>query len=53
MSMYLRKKSIKIADQSDEIMGKLMGRAKDVVKIGIHSDPSLVLSSNLIQSMLP
>lgn len=41
MSMYLKKKSVNIADQSDEIMGKLMGRARDVVRIGIRSDPSL------------
>lgn len=41
MSVYLKKKSANIADQSDEIMGRLLGRARDVVRIGIHSDPSL------------
>lgn len=41
MSMYLKKRSVNIVDQSDEIMGKLMGRARDVVRIGIRSNPSL------------
>lgn len=41
MSVYLKKKCVDAADQSVEIMGKLMGRARDVVRIGIRSDPSL------------
>lgn len=41
MSVYLKKKCVDIVDQSDEIMGKLMGAARDVVRIGICSDPSL------------
>lgn len=41
MSMYLKKKNVDLADQSDEIMGKLMGRARDVARIGIRSNPSL------------
>lgn len=41
MKMYLKKRSVVIADQPDEIMNKLMGRAKDVVRIGLRSDPLL------------
>ena len=41
MTVYLRKKNISALDQSEEIMSKLMGRAKDVVRIGLRSDPSL------------
>lgn len=40
MTTYLRKKNVCAADQS-EIMSRLMGRVKDVVKIGLRSDPSL------------
>lgn len=41
MFINLKKRNVNIGDQSDEIMSKLMGRARDVVKIGIRSDPSL------------
>lgn len=41
MSINLKRRNIGIEDQFDEIMSKLMGRARDVVKIGIRSDPSL------------
>lgn len=39
--MYLKKKNVNITNQPDEIMGKLMGRARDVVRKGIRSDSSL------------
>lgn len=41
MVLYLKKKNIGTADRPDEIMSRLMGWAKDVVRIGIRSDPSL------------
>lgn len=41
MVVFLRKRHIPADDQSDEIMSRLMGRAKDVVRIGLRSDPSL------------
>ncbi|KAL2098393.1 hypothetical protein ACEWY4_007600 [Coilia grayii] len=41
MVVFLRKRNIPAADNSDEIMSRLMGRAKDVVRIGLRSDPSL------------
>jgi hypothetical protein len=40
ITTFLRKKNVCAADQS-EIMSRLMGRVKDVVKIGLRSDPSL------------
>ena len=41
MTVYLRKRVVAPADQADEVMSKLMGRARDVVRIGTRSDPSL------------
>ena len=41
MSVYLKKRNINITNQPYEMMGKLMGRTRDVVRIGIHSDSSL------------
>lgn len=41
MVVFLRKRHIPAHEQSDELMSRLMGRAKDVVRIGLRSDPSL------------
>lgn len=41
MSVYLKRKNVTIESQSDEIMARLLGRARDVVRIGLRSDPSL------------
>ena len=40
MEIFLKKKKVVLADKADEILSKLMGRAKDVVKIALRSDPS-------------
>lgn len=40
METFLRKKKVAVADKADELLSKLMGRAKDVVKIALRSDPS-------------
>lgn len=41
MQLYLRKRNFQCADQADEIMSRLRGRARDVVKIALRSDPTL------------
>ena len=40
MDTFLKKKKVGVTDKADEILSKLMGRAKDVVKIALRSDPS-------------
>ncbi|XP_029937360.1 uncharacterized protein LOC115380357 [Myripristis murdjan] len=42
--MYLRKRAIPVNEQAEEVMSRLMGKAREVVKVGIRSNPSLVLS---------
>ncbi|KAL7839962.1 hypothetical protein SRHO_G00266200 [Serrasalmus rhombeus] len=46
MKSYVRKQNYTVAEQSDEIMCRLMGRARDVVRIGLRSDPTLVAREN-------
>lgn len=46
MDVYLRKKGVPLAEQADEIMSNLMGRAKDVIKIALRSNPSLKPKTN-------
>lgn len=41
---YMRKKGLSVTDQAEEVMGRLMGRAREVVKVGIRSNPSTDLS---------
>ncbi|KAK0152268.1 hypothetical protein N1851_006318 [Merluccius polli] len=38
---YLRKQRCPVDEQAEEIMGKLMGKAKDVVKVALRSDTTL------------
>ena len=38
---YLRKHETPVRDQADEIISHLMGKARDVVKIALRSDPTL------------
>ncbi|XP_016521601.1 uncharacterized protein LOC107834556 [Poecilia formosa] len=45
MLSYMRKKSIPVAEQADEVMSKLMGRAHEVVRVGIRSKPVLNLTA--------
>lgn len=44
MLSYLKKKGIPVAEQADEVVSKLVGRAHEVVKVGIRSKPVLNLS---------
>lgn len=44
MVSYMKKKGIPLGEQAEEVMGKLVGRAREVVKVGIRSQPSLSLS---------
>lgn len=38
---HLRKQDVPVHDQAEEIMSHLMGKAKDVVKIALRSDPTI------------
>lgn len=38
---HLRKQDIPVCEQAEEIMSHLMGKARDVVKIALRSDPTL------------
>ncbi|KAI9999524.1 hypothetical protein NQD34_018446 [Periophthalmus magnuspinnatus] len=46
MQVYFKKRAIPIDEQHSEIMSKLMGKAKDVVKITLRSSPSLKPQEN-------
>lgn len=50
----LIKQKCPISDQADEIMSRLMGKARDIVKIGLRSDTSLdaVRNPDIIYSIL-
>lgn len=41
MTIYLKKRGCPVREQADEIMARLMGKARDLVKIKLRSDPSL------------
>lgn len=41
MRAYLQKGNVKITEQADEILGHLMGWAKDIMKVGLRSNPVL------------
>lgn len=41
METYLRKRGVVLAEQCTEILSKLMGKAKDIVKITLRSNPTL------------
>ncbi|XP_035984679.1 uncharacterized protein LOC118558278 [Fundulus heteroclitus] len=44
MLSYLKKKGIPVAEQAEEVLSKLVGRAREVVKVGIRSKPVLTLT---------
>lgn len=45
MRLYLSRRSIELCHQVNEVLAKLRGRARDVVTIGLRSQPSLDLRS--------
>lgn len=45
MRLYLSRGGIELCNQVGEVLGKLRGRARDVVTIGLRSQPSLDLKS--------
>lgn len=49
--VYMRKRGVSVMDQADEVMGRLMGRARDDVKVGIRSNPSVDLSKGRVPSL--
>ncbi|XP_026082956.1 uncharacterized protein LOC113058911 [Carassius auratus] len=44
VKVYLRKREVPLKDQADEVLTKLQGRARDVVKVGLRSNPLIDLS---------
>ncbi len=50
----LNKQKCPVSDQADEILSRLMGKARDIVKIGLRSDVSLdvVRNPDIIYSIL-
>lgn len=44
MLTYMRKRGYSIESQAEEVLSKLMGRARDVVRIGLRSNSSINLS---------
>lgn len=54
MQLYLQKRNVKIPNQADEIISHLMGRARDVVKVTLRSNPTLDCKTHpeLIYSIL-
>lgn len=44
MVAYMRRRGIPVAEQAEEVLSRLVGRAREVVKVGIRSKPSLSLS---------
>lgn len=45
VKVYLTKKGIQLSDQVDEVLSKLQGRARDVVRVGLRGQPNLDLKS--------
>ncbi|XP_064423478.1 uncharacterized protein LOC135360402 [Latimeria chalumnae] len=41
MEIYLRKKRYAVHEKAEEILSKLMGKARDIVKINLRSNPQL------------
>ncbi|CAL9682034.1 unnamed protein product [Knipowitschia caucasica] len=44
MLSYMKKRGIPVSDQADEVLSKLTGRARDVVRVGIRSKRILTLT---------
>lgn len=44
MVSYMKKRGIPVGEQAEEVLSKLGGRAREVVRVGIRSKPSLSLS---------
>ena len=51
---YLRKQKYPVCEHAEEIMGKLMGKAKDVVTVALTSDHTLdaIQNPGLIYNIL-
>ncbi|XP_054647797.1 uncharacterized protein LOC129189766 [Dunckerocampus dactyliophorus] len=45
MMSYMRKKGLPVAKQAEEVLSKLVGRAHEVVRVGVRSKPSVLLSA--------
>lgn len=46
MDVYLRKRGIPVEEQAQEIMSRLMGKARDIVRVTLRSTPSLKPAEN-------
>lgn len=47
----MRKRGVSVMDQADEVMGRIMGWARDVVKMGIRSNLSVVYLKAQVPSL--
>ncbi|KAK0146218.1 hypothetical protein N1851_014480 [Merluccius polli] len=45
VKVYLKKRGVKLSDQAEEVLSKLQSRARDIVKVGLRSKPTLDLKS--------
>lgn len=43
VKVFLHKRDIQLCDQAEEVLSKLRGRARDVVRVGLRSNPTLSL----------
>ncbi len=41
IDVYLRKRGVPIGEQAQEMMSRLLGRARDIIKVTLRSNPSL------------
>lgn len=46
MGVFLKKKGYNVCNYAEEIMNRLLGRARDVVKVGLRSSPHLDVKKN-------
>lgn len=52
MKSYLKKQQCDVTSQIEVVMGRLMGKARDVVKIGLRSNPPANTSPDVVYSIL-
>lgn len=47
VKVYLHKRDIQLCDRAEKVLSKLQGRARDVVKVGLRSNPTVLYSRTL------
>lgn len=43
MMTFFKRRGVPVAEQADDVLSKLLGRAREIVKVGIRSKPSVCL----------